>query len=135
MEDSIFCKIVSGEIPCHKVYEDEDILAFLDINPISDGHTLVIPKKRFKDIHDLKNEDNLGNKLINAIQKVANLLKEKLGYKGIMVMELNGEPQEVPYIHFHVFGRDSKSPLKIERPNNTDTSQEYIKSIAKKLNS
>ena len=53
MEDCIFCKIVKGEIPCHKVYEDDDVLAFLDISPVNPGHTLVIPKRHYADLLEL----------------------------------------------------------------------------------
>ena len=132
MENCLFCKIIAGEIPCHKIYEDEDVLAFLDINPISDGHTLVIPKKHSKDIHEFETK-GLGDKLLSTSRKIANALRDKLGHKGIMIMELNGEPQEVPHIHFHVFGRDSASPSKLVRPEGISSDQEHLKSIANKL--
>jgi len=68
MEDCIFCKIVKGEIPCSKVYEDENVLAFLDIAPVHKGHTLVIPKKHFETILDIPEQELKG--LILAVKKV-----------------------------------------------------------------
>ena len=72
MEDCIFCKIVRGEIPCYKVYEDENILAFLDIRPLNPGHTLVIPKKHFRWVWDIK---NIGE-YYEVVKKTANALKK-----------------------------------------------------------
>jgi histidine triad (HIT) family protein len=132
MNKCIFCKIIAGEIPCHKVYEDESVLAFLDINPITEGHTLVIPKKHIKDIHEISDTE-LSGKLIQVARKTADKLKNKLNYQGVMIMELNGDPQEVPHIHFHVFGRDSENPIKLVRPESPNTNQEHLKSIASKI--
>lgn len=75
MSDCIFCKIVKGELPSHKVYEDDDVLAFLDINPVNPGHTLIIPKEHHKDL--LNTPTELASKLIQAVQKIAPaILKE-----------------------------------------------------------
>lgn len=98
--DCIFCKIISGEIPCLKLYEDDKVLAFLDINPDCDGHTLIIPKKHFKDIGDIDDETLLGiNKVERIIKKI---LEEKLHCDGISFLQNNGEVQEVKHYHMHV---------------------------------
>ena len=69
MDDCIFCKIVSGELPSHKIYEDSDILVFLDINPVNPGHTMVIPKKHYNDLLDIPTE--LAAKCVEVTKKVA----------------------------------------------------------------
>jgi histidine triad (HIT) family protein len=81
MEDSIFTKIIKGEIPCHKVYEDELTLAFLDIHPVTSGHTLVIPKKQIEFVWDLPAEDYAA--VMATTQKVALRLREILNVKYI----------------------------------------------------
>lgn len=98
--DCIFCKIVNGEIPCYKLYEDDKVLAFLDINPDSDGHTLVIPKKHFKDLDDIDDETLLS---INSVsKKIKKMLEKKLNCDGISLLQNNGEVQEVKHYHMHI---------------------------------
>ena len=103
--DCIFCKIVAGEIPSTKIYEDADVLAFLDIGPIVKGHTLVIPKKHYDPITNTP-PDVLA-KLIAVVQKVADAQYKGLKADGINVTQANGKTagQIVPHIHFHVFPR------------------------------
>lgn len=98
--DCIFCKIINGEIPCFKIYEDNIVLAFLDVNPDSDGHTLIIPKKHFTDLDDI-DLDTL--KSINEASKnIKNILEEKLGCVGISLLQNNGSAQEVKHYHMHL---------------------------------
>ena len=100
MDNCIFCKIANGEIPAKVIYEDEIVKAYLDINPIATGHTLIIPKKHFTDLDDIDLET------INHIMKVAKdikkLLEEKLGAKGIKLMQNNGVFQDVKHYHLHL---------------------------------
>ena len=77
MKDCIFCKIARGDIPCNKVYEDKDFIAFLDITPRNKGHTLVIPKKHFRWVWDV--DESLTEKQGIVLKKVANALKKALG--------------------------------------------------------
>ncbi|MDB5161981.1 MAG: hypothetical protein JWM52_489 [Candidatus Saccharibacteria bacterium] len=77
MEDTIFTKIIKGEIPSHKIYEDDKVLAFLDIHPVNQGHTLVIPKKQVQFVWDLEDEDYRA--LMDAVKKIALHLREVLG--------------------------------------------------------
>lgn len=102
---SIFAKIISGEIPAHKVYEDEKTLAFLDIKPNVDGHTLVIHKVPFTNIFDAPEKEL--QELIVTVKKVAKLLKEKLNCVGMNIVANNGEVagQVVPHMHFHLIPR------------------------------
>ncbi len=103
---SIFSRIVQGEIPCHKILEDKEFLAFLDIKPINPGHTLVIPKKEVDYIFDL--EDDLLGKLMVFSKKVAIMIKKEILCKriGIMVAGL-----EVPHTHIHLVPINALSDL------------------------
>lgn len=97
MADSIFTKIIKGEIPCHKVYEDEKTLAFLDIHPIQPGHTLVIPKKQVEFVWDLEETDYQA--VMATAQKVALRLREvlRVPYVGEQVIGV-----DVPHAHVHL---------------------------------
>ncbi len=109
--ECIFCKIISGEMPCAKVYEDEHVLAFLDIAPAAKGHTLVISKEHHELITDVPNE--LLEKCIDAVKKIGEaLLKDNDGFN---VMQNNNEEagQLVPHLHFHVIPRNSKDNLDV----------------------
>ena len=98
--DCIFCKIANGEIPSFRVYEDDIVFAFLDANPDSDGHTLIVPKKHFKDLDDI-DLDTL--KSINSASKeVKKILEEKLGCIGMSLLQNNGSAQEVKHYHMHL---------------------------------
>lgn len=101
-DNNIFAKILRGEIPCVKVYEDDQTLAFMDIMPQAEGHTLVIPKEAAVSIHDLS-DDGAAN-LIKKVKLVAAAVKKGLGVDGISLFQLNGEQagQTVPHIHFHI---------------------------------
>lgn len=105
MEDCIFCKIVKGEVPSSKVYEDDEILAFKDINPAAPIHILVIPKKHISMLTDLKEDDEA---LIGKIYTCINKIAEKEGFKeqGFRVIVNCGKDsgQEVMHIHFHILG-------------------------------
>lgn len=101
-DQNIFAKILRGEIPCAKVYEDDKTLAFMDIMPQADGHTLVIPKEPAITLMDLSPESAAYT--INIVQKVAKAIQTALGAEGIVLMQLNGSKagQTVPHIHFHL---------------------------------
>lgn len=98
MQDSIFTKIIKGEIPCHKIYEDEKTFAFLDIHPKTPGHTLVIPKKQVEFLWDLEDEDYQA--VMATAKKVALRIRDVLKppYVGELVV---GE--EVPHAHVHIY--------------------------------
>ncbi len=105
MQDCIFCKIVAGEIPSHKVYEDDVVLAFLDINPVNPGHTLVIPKAHHRDLLDMPPE--FGAKIMNAIQKIAPAVLKGVGADSFNLGVNNGAGagQIVFHAHFHIMPR------------------------------
>lgn len=110
--DCIFCKIVKGELPSTKVYEDTDVLGFLDIKPVNPGHTLVIPKKHYVNIHDMP--DELFGKVAIAAKKVADALL-KIGVKGVNIGMNNGEAagQVVFHAHVHVMPRYGKDAFSL----------------------
>ena len=105
MNDCLFCKIIKGEIPSSKVYEDEEILAFRDINPVAPVHVLVIPKKHIDSLVELEKEDELLiGKIYTVINKIAK--QEGIDEKGFRVIVNCGEDggQEVKHLHFHLIG-------------------------------
>jgi len=104
-QECVFCKIVHGEIPAAVVYEDSDFIGFLDINPRSKGHTLIIPKKHYPTLLDM-NEDDL-QKLGIVLKHVANHVMNVLNAKGFNVLNNNGESagQVVKHVHFHIIPR------------------------------
>ncbi|MCE9586256.1 HIT family protein [Candidatus Uhrbacteria bacterium] len=103
--DTIFSKIISGEIPCEKIYEDDHVFAFLDIIPTNPGHTLVVPKKWSSDLLDT-DEETL-KRLIVVVQKIAKAVMEATGAVGVNVAQNNreGAGQKVFHLHFHVIPR------------------------------
>ncbi len=105
MEETIFQKIIAGEVPADKVYETDAVLAFLDINPNNKGHVLVVPKRPARDIHGLADED--AGDLMRAIVTVSNAVKKATGAPGINVIANNGSEagQEVFHLHFHIIPR------------------------------
>jgi histidine triad (HIT) family protein len=111
--DCIFCKIVSGEIPSHKIEEDDKTLAFMDINPWTHGHALVIPKEHSRNIYDANAED-LAAAHITA-QRVAQRMRERLQCEGINTLQ-SSEPvamQTVFHTHVHVIPRYSDDGLRL----------------------
>ena len=108
--DCIFCKIVSGGVPSSKVWEDGEFLAFLDINPINPGHTLVIPKKHEDHLFSL--DDGTYSGLFRASKKVAMALKKSLGSKRVGVIV---EGFLVPHVHIHLVPINSASELSFSR--------------------
>ncbi len=111
MEDCVFCKIIKGEIPSEKVYEDEDILAFKDINPAAPIHVLIIPKKHIATLMEVTKEDSgLMAKILEAVQKVAKIMG--IEEKGFRLIANCGPDsgQEVMHIHFHLLAGKVMGP-------------------------
>lgn len=129
----IFCKIVSGELPSYKIYEDEKTLAFLNIEPTSIGHTLVIPKSHVANLEEISPEDLTA--VILTVKKIGALLKTKMGVAGYNVSE-NNDPvagQNIPHLHFHLIPRregDNLPPWP-----KTECGPSDLEAITKKLTS
>ncbi len=98
--DCIFCKIINGEIPSSKIYEDDIVIAFLDINPDSFGHTLIIPKKHYRDLDDI--DDKTLMHIMNIAKILKKRIKEKLNCDGLTLIQNNGDVQEVKHFHLHL---------------------------------
>ncbi len=103
--DCVFCKIVRGEIPALKVYEDQSALVFMDIADDVDGHLVAIPKKHVKSILDC--DEKTLNSLMAAVKKVSNHCSEKCGYDGVNLLNASDESagQSVPHFHIHIIPR------------------------------
>lgn len=130
-KECIFCKIVRWELPCHKIWEDEVFLVILDIDPISDGHSLILTKQHFPDIFSL--DDNVSSKLIPLAKRIGYTLKNVFNYDGITLMQTNGHFQDVPHFHLHVFGRKKQNDIKIIYPDNTKGDEKHLKQIYETL--
>ena len=105
MENCIFCKIAGDQIPAYKIYEDENTLAFLDISPISEFHTLVIPKAHYTNAIDIPGEAFL--QVMDTVKKVVDLYKGKLGLENLQLLHNAGEAgqQDVFHLHVHIVPR------------------------------
>ena len=112
--DCIFCGIAEGEIPSFKVYEDEQVLAYLDINPFTKGHTLVIPKEHYKGLLDA--DDKVLADLIVKVKKIAAHVALSIGCDGFNILQNNGDAagQTVRHVHFHIIPRWNGDPLTFE---------------------
>lgn len=136
--DCVFCKIVKSEIPCHKIYENTDVLAFLDINPLTKGHCMVIPKKHCQDIFDISESDL--QKVIVAAKRVSEKIKNTLKADGIRLSQSNGKAagQEVMHFHLHVIPRYlndgfSNNPTLTAHPPSANVYD--LKKLAEEINS
>lgn len=128
--NNIFARILRGELPCFKVYEDDYTLAFMDIMPQADGHTLVIPKFAAETLLDIP-ADALGHTMA-TVQKVMSALKSTLGVEGVVLMQLNGEAagQTVPHLHFHLI---PEHLTKLKGHGAAQGDMEKIKALAAKI--
>lgn len=111
--DCIFCKIIKGEIPSYKIYEDEYTYAFLDIASDSYGHTLVIPKKHCTNVLDC--EDKYLEAVIKSVKKIANHYVDDCGFDGVNILNASGQSaeQSVFHLHFHIIPRKKDDGMHI----------------------
>lgn len=127
-EDSIFTKIIKGEIPCHRVYEDEHTLAFLDIHPKQPGHTLVISKKQVEFVWDLEDTDYQA--VMSTVRKVALRIREVMGkaYVGELIIGV-----DVPHAHVHVYPFDTIEQSRYIPDPNLEPNHAALAEMTKKL--
>ncbi len=133
MADTIFQKILDGKVPCHKIYEDENVLAFMDVNPISLGHTLVIPKEPAKMLGELS--DDSAAALGRVLPRLARAVVAATGASSYNVLQNNGAHahQAVFHVHFHIIPKyEDNSGLGIEW-NISEPPPEELAGIAKKI--
>lgn len=130
MDDCIFCKIIKGEIPCQKVYEDDKFLAFLDINPFTLGHTLLVPKKHYRWVYDIPEFGEFWK----IAQKIAlNIIKSDLKPDFVTYLTVG---EDVAHAHIHIIPRIYNDSFKqgLKSTSHYSTSAEELESIAKKIN-
>jgi len=123
---SIFEKIVQGQIPCHKVWEDQDFLAFLDIRPVAPGHTLVIPKEKVDPVFAM--DDDKFSQLFLAAKKVESILKKKIACERVCLAVVGFE---VPHAHIHLI--PCRSMNDFPWPGGKNVSPEDLQKMAEKL--
>jgi len=134
MEDSIFTKIIKGEIPCHNVYEDDKTFAFLDINPLLPGHVLVVPKVQIDHIDDLPEADY--NAVFATVRKLSKRMKEVLDAKRVAILVMG---HDVPHAHVHVMpcnrSRDFYETMakRLEARPSAEPDHAHLAEIAKRL--
>ncbi|WP_164669569.1 HIT family protein [Virgibacillus doumboii] len=135
-EDCIFCKIIDGEIPSAKVYEDDQVYAFLDISQVTKGHTLVIPKTHTKNIYETPPE--IASELFERVPKIANAIKKVYQPIGMNLLNNNEEPadQSVFHLHIHIIPRygDGDGFSSNWEVHSDDYSQEDLQQVAKDIN-
>lgn len=128
---NIFAKILKGEMPCVKVYEDDAVLAFMDIFPQSPGHTLVVPKSPARNLLDL--DDDALQAAMVRVKRIAQAVRTALDPEGIVITQFNGAPagQTVFHIHFHIIPRWEDKPL--GRHGGTQADMDELKAQAEKI--
>ena len=138
MDSCLFCKIVEGEIPSYKIYEDDKTLSFLDVFPISEGHSLVIPKKHAQFIEEL--DDETASAVFQTTIKISTKLRDKLNVPATTIGIHNGREsgQEIPHTHVHVIPRDASDgggPINIVMANGKfkKPTDEELKALFEKL--
>ena len=134
-EKDVFCRIIDGEIPCHKLYEDDDVLAFLDISQVTKGHALVVSKKHYDNFLATPQEEM--HKVMDVAQRIGQVQIMKLGAKGVNVLtNVNKEAgQSVYHFHIHVIPRyEKKEGFKIEMKENDNLKDLSLPVLAKTLN-
>ncbi len=131
--DCVFCKIINGEIPSEKVYENDKVYAFMDINPLNDGHVLIVPKSHAGTIHEIGEDDFLA--VMSATHKLAAAVRKALNPDGINLMQLNGKAanQVVPHLHVHIVPRWSGDGLTISQWEIVSGNLEKVKSVAEQI--
>ena len=134
MENCIFCKIAKKEIPCKKIFENKKIIAFMDVNPVTSGHILVIPKEHYENI--FTTPDNILEEINTTCKKMGLLIKEKLNATGVNIMNASGKDaeQSVFHLHYHVVPRRPNDKLNLWFQQETEK-QTPIDEIYKRLTS
>ncbi|HUU25280.1 MAG TPA: HIT family protein [Methyloceanibacter sp.] len=129
--DNIFAKMLKGEIPCHKIYEDDDTLAFLDIMPRSEGHALVITKEPAADLFRVSPEGLA--KLMAVVQKLAPQIKQAVGADGVLIQQFNGAAAGQTVFHLHVHIVPVKEGVALKPPEGGMADQGELAATAEKI--
>lgn len=131
--DCIFCKIIAGEIPAVTVLDEEKVFAFMDINPASRGHMLVVPKNHAENIFEISEADL--SAVMGAVKRCAGAVKKALGAEGITVLQLNGtaSDQLVPHLHVHIMPRWENDGMSVSQWDMGKGDIEELKNMARKI--
>ncbi|HKL47673.1 MAG TPA: HIT family protein [Candidatus Izemoplasmatales bacterium] len=131
--DCIFCKIIKGDIPSYKVYEDKHIVAFLDISQLTKGHTLVLPKNHVKNIYEL--DEETASRIFKAVPKIARALKRQFNPIGMNIINNADKPlQSVFHFHIHFIPRYENDDLTVDMVNHSeDYSKETLQTMAQSI--
>lgn len=132
MADCIFCRIVAGQVPCHKVTEDDRTVAFMDIGQVNPGHVLVVVKPHHATLTDL--DEELAAAAMRTVHRVARTIRRELQPAGLTLLQANGEAgwQTVPHFHVHVLPRRSGDAPRLEWPA-MNPPQDTLAAMAKRL--
>ena len=130
MKDCLFCKIIKGEIPSYTIYEDDLVKVFLDVNPVTNGHCLIIPKKHYENFVDVD------DKILTHTRKVANkiyeMYKDKINADGITVVQNNFYGQAIKHFHVHLIPRYENDKVDWKRQKNRKKVENIYKEIVEK---
>lgn len=110
----LFCKIIAGDIPSYTIYEDDVVKCFLDINPDSNGHTLIIPKKHYLDLTEIDNDTLIH--IMDVARNLKKVLEDKLNIDGLTLIQNNGTVQDIKHFHLHLkpYYNEKKSIISVE---------------------
>lgn len=128
MEDSIFTKIIKGEIPCHKIFENDKVIAFLDVHPLTEGHTLVVPKAQIDHIWDMERDDYAY--LWGVTRKLGKHIRKTLGATRVGVVV---EGFGVPHVHIHLIPIEHGDDLKKPQDLSGEIDHEALAAVAERL--
>ena len=131
--DCIFCKIIEGKVPAVKVLDKDQVIAFMDINPASRGHMLIVPKKHVENIFEIS-EDDL-SAVMNAVKRCAQAVRQALKAEGITVLQLNGKASDqiIPHLHVHIMPRWQNDRLSVSQWEMNEGNIDELQEIAREV--
>lgn len=126
--DCIFCKIIKGDIPSYTIYEDEIVKVILDINPVNNGHMLIIPKTHYVNLMDI--DDSVLGHIMNISKGLYKKYKDKLNMDGLSITQNNDYGQEVKHYHLHLIPRYENDNIEFIKPTNLDSVEDVYKKMS-----
>ena len=126
--DCVFCKIIKGDIPSYTIYEDEIVKVILDINPVNNGHMLIIPKTHYVNLMDI--DDSVLSHIMNTSKDLYKKHKDKLNMDGLTITQNNDYGQEVKHYHLHLIPRYENDNIEFIKPTNLDSVEDVYKKMS-----
>jgi len=129
----VFCKIINGELPSQKVYQNDNIVAFLDIEPVNKGHTLIVTRRHYSSLLDVPDAE-LGE-ILQIAKRIAQALKDEFGYQAFNIHHSNGKVagQDIEHVHFHVWPRLPDDQVELLFPIEVEYEQGEIQEVAQRI--